>query len=62
MYIEQFKGLQFPIKWLSLTAKGKERNVTNVRFFFKNPINSQYVNNLLFIPFALCIHVYGRAV
>lgn len=61
MYIEQFKGLQFPIKWLSLTAKGKERNVTNVRFFF-SPINSQYVNNLLFIPFALCIHVYGRAV
>lgn len=31
-------------------------------FFFKNPINSQYVNNLLFIPFALCIHVYGKAV
>lgn len=48
---------------LSLTATGKERNVTNVRvFFFKNPINSQYVNNLLFIPFALCIHVYGKAV
>lgn len=61
MYIEQCKGLQFPIKWLSLTAKGKERNVTNVRFF-KNPINSQYVNNLLFILFALCIHVYGKAV
>lgn len=62
MYIEQFKGLQFPIKWLSLTAKGKERNVINVQVFFKNPINSQYVNNLLFIPFALCIHVYGKAV